>query len=131
MSPKSSVPALSAAVEPPGCTLPCRMILSVSWQLVTVVPSSLVQVPTMPGPETRILLKPVGEPTTRCGVAASPMKPAGGAPAPVDPKVSQVRKGPRRPDTAAVKLAGIAPVSKRQPLAGWTRPVASAVQVYE
>src|SRR3954470_15294199 len=40
------------------------MILSVSWQLATVLPSSLVQVPTMPVPETRILLKPVGEPTT-------------------------------------------------------------------
>src|SRR4051812_37029759 len=106
------------------------MILSVSWQLPTVLPSSLVQVPAMPGPETRILLKPVGEPTTTCGVVLSPMKPAGGAPAPVLPKVSQVRNGPIGPRRAALKSPGMGVVSNRQPLAGCTRPVASAVQVY-
>src|SRR3954451_13992893 len=80
MLPKSQLLAETAA-EAPGWTLPCTMILSVSWQFLIVPSTASVQVPTMPGPDTRILLKPVGEPVTRCGVALSPMNPAGGAPA--------------------------------------------------
>src|SRR5215213_1850177 len=109
------------------------MIWAVSAQLATVVPSGLVQVPAIPGPWTRTLLKPVGDPTTRCGVVLSPMNPAGGPPAAGDrPKVSQVRNGPIfacGPLRAAVKLPGIGLVSKRQPFDGCTSPEASAVQV--
>src|SRR5215217_968198 len=119
------MPALSAAVAPPGWTLPCKTILSVSRQLLIVEPSASVHVPTMPGPDTRILLKPVGEPTTACGVELSPMKPAGGAPAPVLPKVSQVRNGPMTPlgpPSAALKFPATTLVSLRHVPDALTRP---------
>src|SRR5436309_2310365 len=107
----------------------------VSWQLETVVPSGFVHVPVKPGPSTRTLLKPVGDPVTACEVTPSPMKPAGGAaPMPCPPYVSHVRNGPIRAPRLPVKFPAMIPgVSVRHPVFGLLsrKPLASAVQVYE
>src|SRR4051794_28146482 len=80
----------------------------------------------MPGPDTEKALKPVGLPTTLCGVAASPMYPGGGAGA----EASQCSNaGPSPVPSAAAQLHGAAP----QPtsVVDFATPLASAVMVMD
>src|SRR4051794_24861541 len=69
-----------------------------------------------PGPSTRKKLLPVGLPTTGTSTTASPMNPAGG----VLPGAA-VRKGPKRPPSAAAKSHGPTAVTA-QPMSIVVRP---------